>query len=82
VHQTTTIDGRPVNAPKLVAASGAYPAHAAHKNILALPAGNGRSAAYGYGLLLTGFAKDTHTIHLRAGVGGAKWDITYTVRAQ
>jgi hypothetical protein len=82
VHQTTTIDGRPVNARKRVAASGAYPVHAAHNNILGLPAGDGRSAAYGYGLLLTGFAKGTHTIHLRARLGSAKWDITFTVRAQ
>jgi hypothetical protein len=81
VHQATTIDDRPVNATKLVAASGAYPVHAAHNNILGLPAGNGRSAAYGYGLLVTGFAKGTHTIHLRASVGSARWDITYTVRA-
>lgn len=82
VHQATTIDGRPVNASKLVAAAGAYPVHAAHKNILGLPAGTGRSAAYGYGLLLTGFAKGRHTIHLRASVGSARWDITYSVRAQ
>lgn len=69
VHQTITIDGRPVDPRKLIASTSAYPVQAAHKNILGLPAGNGRDAAYGYRLLLTGFAKGSHTIHVRAGVG-------------
>ena len=81
VHQTTTIDGRPVNPRNLVASAGAYPVQAAHKNILGLPAGKGRSAAYGHGLLLAGLAKGSHTIRTRASIGSAKWDITFTVRA-
>ena len=78
-HETTTIDGKSVDVYKLIAATGAYHIHAAHNNILGLPPGNGRSAAYGYGLLLTGFAKGSHTIHTLASIGTSAWNITFTV---
>jgi hypothetical protein len=81
VHQTTTIGGRPLDPRNLLASTGAYPVQAAHKNILGLPAGNGRAAAHGYGLMLTGLAKGSHTIRTRASIGSATWDITFNVRA-
>lgn len=76
---TTTIDGRSVNVSKLVTATGAYAVHSPKNNPFGLPPGKGRSAAYGPGLLLTGFAKGTHIIHNRWSGGTSKWDITWTV---
>jgi len=58
-----TVDGKAVNLEALVAATGGFPVHAVPGNVLGLPAGNGRAAADGIGLLLTGFSKGTHTIH-------------------
>jgi hypothetical protein len=77
---TTTLDGHPVNIQKkLVAATGVYPVHAPKNNILGVPPGTGRSAAYGYGLLLAGFSKGTHTLHSVWSIATSKWDITFTV---
>ena len=77
--ETTTIDGHSVNVDKLVAATGAYAVHSTKKNPFGIAPGKGRSAAYGFGLLLTGFAKGTHVIHTLARIGTEKWDITFTV---
>jgi hypothetical protein len=53
-----------VDVHKLIAATEVYPVHVPKKNILnSHKASSGRSAAYGYGLLLTGLSKGTHTIH-------------------
>jgi hypothetical protein len=79
--ETTTVDGHAVNVSKLVAATGVYPVRVPKHNIVGTPPGKGRSAAYGYGLLLTGLAKGTHTIHTVASVGTSKWDVTFTVHA-
>jgi hypothetical protein len=78
----TTIDGHPVNVNKLVAATGAYAVQSPKNNPFGIPPGKGRSAAYGFGLLLTGFAKGTHIIHTLWSVGSSKWDITFTVHVQ
>jgi hypothetical protein len=82
VHETTTIDGRPVAAHQLVAATGAYPVHAVRHNILGLPAGHGRAAAYGDGVLLSGLAKGDHTIRTRAAIGSSTWRLTFVIHAR
>jgi hypothetical protein len=80
---TTTVDGQGVDVSKLVAATGVYPVHIPKNNLLGTKkAGNGRSAAYGPGLLLTGLPKGTHVIHTVATISQpvkAKWVDTWTV---
>jgi hypothetical protein len=46
-----------MNVDKLVAATGAYAVRVPKNSAAGFPPGKGRSAAYGSGLLLTGFAK-------------------------
>jgi hypothetical protein len=84
VKMSATVDGKPVNLWKLLAASGVYPVQPTADNILGFPPRSGRSAAYGAGLLLTGLAKGTHVIHSvfafgLAAVTSNTWDITLTV---
>jgi len=63
-----------------VTATGAFPVHAVAGNPLGVPAGNGRAAADGIGLLLSGFSKGTHTIHcIVHGGGGGEENVTWTV---
>jgi hypothetical protein len=79
--QTTTIDGHSVDVPKLVAATGVFRVHNAKGNFVASN-GSGRSAAYGWGLLLSGLAKGTHVIHSIAKITqpvSARWGYTWTV---
>ena len=80
---TTTVDGRAVDVMKLVTATGVYPVHVPKNNLLGTnKAGNGRGAAYGPGLLLTGLSKGTHVIHSAAMVAQpvrSKWVYTWTV---
>jgi len=75
---SATVDGQAVNVKALVTATGGFPVHAASGNPLGVPAGNGRAAAYGIGLLLSGFSKGTHTIHCIVN-GGAEENLTWTV---
>ena len=80
VKDTATVDGHSVKVTRLIATTGVYPVHVPKKNINGSgKAGMGRSAAHGYGLLLTGFSKGTHVIHALASVGTSKWDITWTL---
>jgi hypothetical protein len=81
-RETTTIDGHGVDVSKLVAASPAYSIRVPKNNILGLPQGNGRSAAYGHGLLLLDASKGTHIIHTIARAGPARWDVTFTVHVR
>lgn len=82
-QQTTTIDGQAINTSTLVAATGVYPVHTVStNNLFSLPVGRGRSAAYGYGLLLIGFSKGTHIIHNVEVLGGTTWNITWTVHTK
>ncbi len=78
-QETTTVDGRSVDLGKLIAGTGVYPVHVSEKNIVNAKPGSGRSAAYGYGLLLSGFSNGTHTIHSVVNLGTSHWDITFTV---
>ena len=80
--QATTIDGHSVDVSKLVAATGVYRVHNAKGNFVTSTNRSGRSAAYGWGLLLTGLAKGTHVIHSVAKITQpvrAKWVYTWTV---
>jgi hypothetical protein len=80
--QATTIDGHSVDVSKLVAATGVYRVHNAKGNFVTSTNRSGRSAAYGWGLLLTGLAKGTHVIHSVAKITqpvSAGWVYTWTV---
>lgn len=78
--QTATIDGHSVATSKLLAATGVFAIHVPKNNLLGSGrAGNGRSAAFGYGLLATGFANGTHVIHVVGTIGTIKFDVTYTL---
>jgi hypothetical protein len=79
--ETTSIDGHRVDLSKLIAAAGEYRVHASNHNALGQSPGPGLSAAYGYGLLLRGFSKGTHTIHTLMSFGASRWDITFAVQA-
>jgi hypothetical protein len=79
VKETTTVDGQNVGIQKLAAASGVYHVHIRKKSIFGAPSGTGRSASYGFGLLLTGLSLGTHVLHDLASVGPSRWDITFTV---
>jgi hypothetical protein len=77
---TATVDGRSVNVTKLIATTGVYPVHVPKNNINGSgKAGKGRSAAHGYGLLVTGFSKGTHVIHALLSIGTSRWDTTWTL---
>lgn len=76
---TTTLDGRSVNVDELIAATGAYNVDSPRNNPFGLPSGKGRSAAYGFGLLLTGFPRRTHSIHSLWSIGTSHWDVRFTV---
>ena len=78
-HRTIQrVDGHTVDITALLVATGAFPIHAAPGNPFGVPAGNGRAAAYGYGLLLTGFSRGTHIIHCIVH-GAAAANLTYSV---
>jgi len=81
-RDTTSIDGHPVNVGRLVTASSAFAVEVPRRSPYGFTAGAGRSAAYGFGLLLTGFAPGTHQIHTRWAIGAAKWNITFTVHVR
>jgi len=74
---TATVDGQTIDVTALVTGTGGFPIHAVAGNPIGVPAGNGRAAAYGVGLLFSGFSKGTHTIHCAVGDGE---DLTWVVR--
>jgi hypothetical protein len=74
----TTVDGTSVNVTKLQTRTRAYPV----VNIATMS--NGRSAAYGPGLLLTGLTKGTHLVK---GTGmitqpSVKWTFAWTIKVK
>src|SRR5579883_747341 len=75
---SATVDGHAINVKALVTATGAFPVHAVASNPIGVSPGNGRAAAYGIGLLFTGFSIGTHTIHTIAH-GSSEQNITWTV---
>jgi hypothetical protein len=77
-----TVDGHSVNVSRLITATGVFPIHISKKPLFPLPAGNGRSASYGPGLLLTGLSKGTHIIHQVTTGGTSMWNITWTVQVR
>ena len=74
-----TLDGRSVNVDRLIAATGAYGVDSPKNNPLGLPSGMGRSAAYGFGLLLTKFSRGTHSIRSLWAIGTSHWDVSFTL---
>jgi hypothetical protein len=82
LKNTTTVDGHRVDMKSLIAATAVYPVHLNQRNAFGAPPGGGRSAAYGYGLLLSGLGIGTHVIHSLASAGGTTFDITWTVHVQ
>ena len=66
---------------RFITATGVYPVHVPKHNLFNYRQRDGRSAAYGYGLLLTGLRTGEHTILLDGNVPSAKYQIqvTYTL---
>lgn len=65
-----TIDGHPItNFGKLITATGAYPIRITKNRFPGITARTGRDAAYGYGLLVIGLTKGTHTLYHRSSFG-------------
>jgi hypothetical protein len=80
VVETTTVDGQPIDVSKSLKSTQPFSVNlASGNNILGLPPGEGRSAAYGYGLVLTGLPDGTHIIHTVGTFDTLTWDITWTV---
>jgi hypothetical protein len=77
--ETTTVDGQSVDVSKSLKSTRPYPVHLAPNNVLGLPPGDGRSAAYGYGLVLSGFSDGTHIVHTVGSLGTVTFDITWSV---
>ena len=76
------IDGRAVqHFNRFVTATGVYPVHVPRNNGFSITRRNGRSAAYGLGLLLDGLSKGIHTIWFNGSVPSAHihGDYTYTL---
>lgn len=80
-RERTTLDGDAVAVSKLMTASPVYRLHLSRKNIFGATQRRGRSAAYGYGLLLRSLSRGTHRIHVAASIDSAKFDIAWTVHA-
>jgi hypothetical protein len=65
-----TIDGhRITNFAKLITATGAYRIRISKHRFPGITARHGRDAAYGYGLLVIGLTKGTHTLHHESSFG-------------
>ena len=79
---TASVDGHSVaDFSRFITATGVYPVHVPKHNLFNYRQRDGRSAAYGYGLLLTGLRTGEHTILLDGNVPSAKYQIqvTYTL---
>ena len=75
-----SVDGRPVaELAKTIVATGVYLIHLPEKNILGAKQRSGRSAAYGEGLLLSGFSRGTHSIVTTGKLGKFHAEVTDTV---
>jgi hypothetical protein len=75
--QKAWVDGRTVNVDKLITATNVFPVRLAKNNVFHSTNRSGRAAAYGYGLLLSGFSTGTHVVHwvwsMGASMGGDTW---------
>ena len=71
--------GRPVqHFDHFITASGVYPVQVPKNNQFGIKRSNGRSAAYGSGLLLSGLTKGTHTVWLNGSVPSAHVHLAFT----
>lgn len=75
---TASINGQPVDLSKLGVATAAYPIHIPSHNGFGIKATSGRSAAYGYGMLFSGFAQGTYKIHTAGDVPAEKFKVSDT----
>jgi hypothetical protein len=80
--QSFTVDGHSVNVSKLLTLTAAFPVDIPKNPLFPLPPGKGRSAAYGPGLLLTGFSQGTHSITGVTNLGTSRWKVTWTVHVR
>ena len=71
-----------VHPDRYLAASGVYPMKLHKNNLFGFKKRHGRSAAYGYGVLLRGMAAGTHKVVIAGTIPSFKFHIkvTYTIR--
>jgi hypothetical protein len=81
-QETTTLDGHPIAAAAQAAGTSVYPIHLRSANPFGDPPGRGRAAAYGYGLLLRGLSRGTHTLRSTAVVANLTIELDWTVHAR
>jgi hypothetical protein len=82
---TTTVDGRKLAHPdRYLAASPVYAVNPPKSNYFGYKKRHGRSAAYGYGVLLRGLAAGTHKVVVAGTIPSFKFHIkvTYTIKVQ
>jgi hypothetical protein len=73
------VDGRPVQPfNRFITATGVYPVHVPSHNMFNIKRPNGRSAAYGSGLLLSGLNRGTHTIWVNGSVPSVHVQVAFT----
>jgi hypothetical protein len=80
---STTVDGHRVSRiNRFLAASGVYSINLNKSNFYGYKARHGRSAAYGYGVLLRGLSKGTHTVVVAGYLPSYKFrvKVTYTIK--
>jgi hypothetical protein len=76
---TAAVDGHPVASfTRYLAATGVYSLQLPKQNLFDYKQFSGRSAAYGYGLLLTGLSAGDHTITFTGKVPSLKYTIAVT----
>jgi hypothetical protein len=82
----TTVDGRAVNVMKLATGTTAYPVTNVTGNFVTVSKPtNGRSAAYGPGLLLSGLTKGTHVVKGTTKITqpvATTWTYDWTIEVQ
>jgi hypothetical protein len=82
---STTVDGHKLAHPdRYIAASGVYAINLHKSNFYGYPKRHGRSAAYGYGVLLRGLAAGTHKVVIAGKIPSFKFHlkVTYTIIVQ
>jgi hypothetical protein len=76
---TVAVDGHPLaNFTRYLTATGVYSLQLPKRNLFEYKQLSGRSAAYGYGLLLTGMSAGDHTVTITGRVPSLKYTIAVT----
>jgi hypothetical protein len=77
---TASVDGHHVpQYARFITATEAFPFNLPKNRFPGIKQRNGRSAAYGYGLLLTGLTKGTHTVRHTVTLNGKRFSLTATL---